>query len=85
MELTLEQIKLIIRERDVPFFSDEEIQQYLAINNNDSYKTVYDLLLVKAENTTTSISGLSIADSSEYFKRLARRYRPSTSHILRNE
>lgn len=83
--MTIEQIKLIIREKDVPFFTDNEIQQYLDLNNGDYRKTIYDLLLIKSENTSTSISGLSVADSSSYFKRLAKRYRPSTSHILRSE
>lgn len=83
--MTIEQIKLIIREKDVPFFADNEIQQYLDLNNGDYRKTIYDLLLIKSENTSTSISGLSVADSSSYFKRLAKRYRPSTSHILRSE
>ena len=83
--MTIEQIKLIIREKDVPFFTDEEIQQYVDLNNGNYQKTIYDLLLIKSENTSTSISGLSVADSSSYFKRLAKRYRPSTSHILRSE
>lgn len=83
--MTIEQIKIIIREKDVPYFSDEEIQAYLELNNNNYKKTIYDLLLVKAENTTTSISGLSIADSSAYFRRLARRYSPTNSQVLKGE
>ena len=83
--MTIEQIKMIIREKDVPFFDDEEIQAYLTLNNNDYKKTIYDLLLVKAENTTTNISGLSIADSSAYFRRLARRYAPTNSQVLKGE
>ena len=83
--MTIEQIKMIIREKDVPYFDDEEIQAYLALNDNDYKKTIYDLLLVKAENTTTNISGLSIADSSDYFRRLARRYAPTNSQVLKGE
>lgn len=83
--MTVEQIKMIIREKDVPYFDDEEIQTYLALNDNDYKKTIYDLLLVKSENTTTNISGLSIADSSDYFRRLARRYAPTNSQVLKGE
>lgn len=83
MPLSIEQIKLIIREKDVPYFTDAEIQSYLDINNGDDKKTVYDLLLIKAENTTTNIAGLSVADSSQYFRKLALRYRPTNSKILK--
>lgn len=83
--MTIEQIKLIIREKDVPFFTDEEIQSYIDLNNGDYNKTIYDLLLVKSENTQTSISGLSVADSSQYFKRLARHYRPTNSKVLKGD
>ena len=83
MPLSIEQIKLIIREKDIPYFTDAEIQSYLDINNGDDKKTVYDLLLIKAENTTTSIAGLSVADSSQYFRKLALRYRPTNSKVLK--
>lgn len=83
MPLSIEQIKLIIREKDISYFTDAEIQSYLDINNGDDKKTVYDLLLIKAENTTTNIAGLSVADSSQYFRKLALRYRPTNSKILK--
>ena len=83
MPLSIEQIKLIIREKDIPYFTDAEIQSYLDINNGDDKKTVYDLLLIKAENTTTNIAGLSVADSSQYFRKLALRYRPTNSKTLK--
>jgi len=40
-------------------------------------------LLVKAEDTTLSISGISAADTSAYFRRLASKYRPSNSGTLK--
>jgi hypothetical protein len=83
MPLSIEQIKLIIREKDIPYFTDAEIQSYLDINSGDDKKTVYDLLLIKAENTTTNIAGLSVADSSQYFRKLALRYRPTNSKVLK--
>lgn len=81
--MTIEQIKLILREKDVPYFSDDEIRAYLELNNNDVRATLYNLLLIKAENTSTNISGLSIADSSNYFRKLAINYAPNNTGILK--
>lgn len=77
-------IKNILREKDIPFFSDEEINFYYNKNNENLNNTIYECLLVKAENTTLNISGLSVADSSAYFRRLAARYRPNNSGILKS-
>lgn len=75
-------LKTILREADVPFFSDEEIQFYLDRNSGDLEATAYQCLCIKAEDTTLSVSGLSTADSSKYFRRLANMYRPNNSGIL---
>ena len=77
-------IKNILREKDIPFFSDEEIDFYYNKNNKNLNNTIYECLLVKAENTTLNISGLNVADSSAYFRRLASRYRPNNSGILKS-
>jgi hypothetical protein len=78
----LNSLKLILRESDVPFFTDEELDFYLSINDGNIYNTAYQCLLIKAENTTLTISGLTTADSSQYFRRLANMYRPSNSGTL---
>lgn len=78
----IERIKKILREEEIPFFSDEDIQFYLDENNGDENSAIYQCLLVKSENTTLSISGLTAADTSNYFKRLATRYRPNNSRLL---
>lgn len=78
----IEELKIVLRERDIPFFEDEELEYYLAKNNNDFERTAYQTLLIKAENTTLSISGMTTADTSAYFRRLASRYRPNNSGIL---
>lgn len=75
-------IKTAIREVDVPFFSDEEILFYLEQNNGSVNDTIYQCLCLKAENTTLTLSGLTTADSSKYFRRLANMYRPSNSGVL---
>lgn len=81
---TLEEMKLLLREEDIPFFSDKELEFYLAKNNNDMNATLYECFNIKAENTTMNISGLSAADSSKYFRRLAAKYRPNNSGVLKS-
>lgn len=79
----LEELKLILREKDIPFFEDSELEYYLgkygSVNN-----AAYHCLLIKAENTALSVSGFNTADSSEYFRRLAGRYRPNNSGVLKS-
>ena len=79
----LEELKIVLREDEVPFFTDKELEFYLSENEGDYKATAYQCLLIKAENTTLSISGLSTADSSKYFRRLAARYRPHNSGVLK--
>lgn len=78
----LDKLKIVLRENDCPFFEDEELDFYLSENGNDFNKTVYQCLVIKAENTTLSMSGLEAADTSKYFRRLAQRYRENNSRVL---
>ena len=78
----LERLKMILRESDIPFFSDDELNFYLSENKGNFNATAYQCLLVKAETTNLSLSGLSLADTASYFRRLASRYRPHNSGIL---
>lgn len=80
---SLEDLKIVLREEDVPFFTDKQLEFYLKENNGDYRATAYQCLLIKAEDTTLSISGLSAGDSSRYFRRLAAKYRPNNSGVLR--
>ncbi len=80
---SLEDLKIVLREADIPFFSDEQLEFYLRENSGDYQATAYQCLLIKAEDTTLSVSGLSAADSSKYFRRLASKYRPHNSGILK--
>jgi hypothetical protein len=78
----IEKMKFILRESEVPFFSNSELQFYLDENDGIVNDAVYQCLLVKAEDTTLNISGISAADSSAYFRRLASRYKPNNSGTL---
>lgn len=78
---TLDRLKFILRESEMPMFSDQDLQEYL--DNSESFEmALYDLLLLKSENTGLHVSGLNIQDTSSYFRRLAQTYRPHNSGLL---
>ena len=78
----IDELKIILREKDCPFFEDKELAYYL-----QKYKTVesaaYRCLLIKSEDTSLSVSGMTAGDSSKYFLRLAQKYRKNNSGILK--
>lgn len=82
MEDKLEKLKTILREDAIPFFEDDQLIFHLEEAGGDLRTAAYRCLLIKAEDTTLQVSGLSAADSSKYFRRLASQYRPNNSGIL---
>lgn len=79
----IQELKLILREEASSFFSDEEIAYYLEKNNYNINATAYECLLLKAENDSISLpGGLSLADNSSYWLRLAKKYKPNGSKVL---
>ena len=76
-------LKIVLRESEVQMFTDEELQWYVDKFNGNYNRAAYELLIVKSENTGVSISGMSAEDSSSYFRRLAQRYRPNNSGVLK--
>lgn len=75
-------MKTIMRETDLPFFSDSDLEFYINENNGCVNDAIYQCLIIKSENTSLSISGLTASDTSAYFLRIAQRYRPRNSGIL---
>ena len=80
---SINDLKVVLRESEIPFFSDAELQWYVDKFNGNYNAAAYELLIVKSENTGMSISGMSAEDSSSYFRRLANRYRPNNSGVLK--
>lgn len=80
---SIDDLKIVLRESEIPFFTDTELQWYVDKFNGDYNRAAYELLIVKSENTGMSISGMSTEDSSSYFRRLANRYRPNNSGVLK--
>lgn len=81
----LQRIRTEIRESMSPYFEDSDIEYYYNKNNGDVNATIYELLIVKSEDSTISVSGLNTGDTSEYFKRLASRYRRYNSGVLSDD
>lgn len=78
----IERIKKEIREEQSPYFEEEDFQYYLDKNNGDVDATIYEMLIIKSEDSTIAVSGLNTQDTSSYFKRLASRYRKYNSGVL---
>ena len=79
----IQELKMILREETSPFFTDEEIAYYLEKNNGNINSTAYECLLLKAEDDSIALpGGLTLANNSEYWLRLAKKYKPNGSRIL---
>ena len=79
----IQELKIRLREESSPFFTDEELLYYLKKNNNDINLTTYECLILKAEDDSISLpGGLSLANNSNYWLRLARKYKPNGSRCL---
>ena len=83
MRELIQELKIILREETSPFFNDEELSYYLDKNDNDINKTAYECLIIKSENDNISLpGGLQVANNSQYWLRLARKYKPNVSRCL---
>lgn len=79
----MEALKLNVRENDVPYFTEDDLLNFLIKNDWDLQRASYECLITKAESTGLNVSGLTTKDSSSYFKMLAAKYRPSNTGILK--
>lgn len=79
----IQELKLRLREESSPFFSDEELAYYLEKNNHDLDLTTYECLLIKSEDDSISLpGGLQLSNNSNYWLRLAKKYKPNGSRCL---
>ncbi len=79
---SLEQLKFNLREKQVPYFDESDLNVLLERNNGDVNKASYEGLIIKAESTGLNVSGLTTKDSSSYFKMLASKYVTTNSGVL---
>lgn len=78
----IERMKLILRENEIPFFDDTDLQFYIDENNGVVDDAIYQCLIIKSESSAVQVSGLTTPDMQNYFKRLAVRYKHNNSGIL---
>lgn len=78
----IDRIKKEIREAQAPYFDEDDFRYYLDKNGGNVDATIYEMLIIKSEDSTISVSGLTTADTSGYFKRLASRYKQFNSGTL---
>lgn len=83
IEKQIVDLKILIRESAVHFFEDEELLMHLGRANNDVNTAAYNCLIIKAEECSLNVSGLSITDSSAYWLRLAALYRPNYTTVVK--
>ena len=79
----IEKIKKEVREEQSPYFEESDFPYYLDKNNGDVEATIYEMLIIKSEDSTISVSGLNTGDTSKYFRRLASKHRKFNSGILK--
>lgn len=78
----LTSLKVELREGEVPYFTDEELTYFLNKNGNDIKATLYECALLKSEDSSLKVSGLTTNDTSKYFLRIAQKYRYNHSGTL---
>lgn len=78
----IDELKMLLREREVPFFTENELTFHLNQAEGDLRLAAYRLLLIKAENSTLTLSGMTLPDTSDYWRRLAHLYRPNGTCVM---
>jgi len=80
---SIDDLKKVLREDDIPFFAENDFEWYVDKCGGDYNRAAYEMLMVKSESTDLSVAGMSTSDSSSYFKRMALRFRPNNSGVLK--
>lgn len=80
----LDQLKRALREHTMPLLSDSDLE-YLLESSTSLDEAIYKGAIMKSEDTTLQVSGLSTADTSKYFLRIASMHRPNNTGILRGD
>lgn len=76
------QVKRLIREDMLPYFEDEDFAFYLDRNDGVVEDAAYEMLIVKSEQSNLALVGLTTQDTSDYFKRLASRFKTYNTQTL---
>lgn len=79
-----EKILVEVREKQSPYFDVEDIEHYYEKNKHDVEATIYELLIIKSEDSSIQVSGLTTQDTGKYFRMLAQKYRRYNSGVLKS-
>lgn len=77
-------LKKALREEAMPLLSDEELEMLL-VRSDSIDEAIYKGAIMKSEDTSLQISGMTVADTSKYFLRIAALHRPNNTGVLRDE
>ena len=80
----MNKLKRALRENTMPLLTDEDLQDLLE-DSDTMDEAIYKGAIMKSENTTMQVSGMSTADMSSYFLRLAAMHRPSNTGTLKGD
>lgn len=80
----MNKLKRALRENTMPLLTDEDLQDLLE-DSDTMDEAIYKGAIMKSENTTMQVSGMSTADMSSYFLRLAAMHRPNNTGTLRGD
>lgn len=76
-----EKLKEMLREDDYPMLSDTMIDNLLE-KHKDLETAAYYGAILKAEETSLKLTGMSTPETRKYFLTLAQMYKPSNSGVL---
>ena len=80
----MNKLKRALRENTMPLLTDEDLQDLLE-DSDTMDEAIYEGAIMKSENTTMQVSGMSTADMSSYFLRLAAMHRPNNTGTLKGD
>lgn len=80
----MNKLKRALRENTMPLLTDEDLQDLLE-DSDTMDEAIYKGAIMKSENTTMQVSGMSTADMSSYFLRLAAMHRPNNTGTLKGD
>lgn len=79
-------LKMLIQEEKYPCFTDDQLNAYLALNNNDVNKAASKLCLLKADNEKSiKVGPIEIENADpEYWQHLSEMYASDSETALSN-
>lgn len=83
-DAAIEKMKKALRENEMPCFDNSDLEFYLE-GAETLQEAIYNAAIAKSENTTMNINGMTTADMSSYFLRIASMYRPNNTGILKDK